>query len=428
MNKNQLRQKVNLSIALSCIGLFIVFPFQHTFIGGLLFAALTAATIGGLADSFAVSAIFGQPLKIKWPMWLGTNIIARNRDRLINELVDMVEDELLSAEMITHQIKNYDAATMIVNYTKSEEGQKVVKELLQTLLADLVSVINPTALSLSLKRLINQGVKGSDIGTLCSQTIGWSVKHHYHQGLITAIAKQLQKMLKQPGITTFLHDFIATAIRSYEQNKKGRQFVNGIAGLNADDLTEKLLKIMDQKLQDIQQEDHEVREKVTSYLLNVERALVEDEQYREKVSTYVVNLVQGISGKALSTNNILHYLAKINDELATQQNQPQSKLQIWLDHKITEALEGFAKQNSVLERINEYIRQTLIGLVERNHNYIGKLVRNKLNEYDEVELIALVQEKTEKDLQYIRLNGTLVGSLIGMLLYLLQAGVGGILS
>lgn len=424
-----LRQSVNVSIILSFIGLLVAFPFQQSFIGGLLFAAFCAATIGGLADSFAVSAIFGQPLKIRWPAWLGTNIIARNRDRLIDELVVMVEQELLSTEMIRKQLQHYDAATVIIQYVKSVEGKQVIKELFYRLLSDLLKVSNPTVLSLSLNRLIKQGLQNSSMAHLLSDIMNWSVKHKYDQSLIKVLAKQLRLLLEKPGIKGFLHEFIATALRSYEQDKKGRKFVNGVAGLNANELTEKLLKIADNTLIAMQEENHPMQQKIQQYIINFSNNIQQNEGYAAAISERLGEMLQRLTSSMITKDSITRTLQQLQEQLLSDDDlQKGNKLRCWLDMKIDELLTSISSEESLLERINQYIKDALMQFVERNHAYIGQLVRNKLDQFDEEELIALIHEKTAKDLQYIRLNGTAVGALIGILLYIIQFSIGGLLS
>jgi len=424
-----LRQSVNLSIALSFIGLLVVFPLQQTFVGGLLFAAFCAATIGGLADSFAVSALFGQPLKVRWPNWLGTNIIARNRDRLIDELVDMVEHELLSTEMIVKQLKQYDAATVIVHYVESKEGNQAIKDLIRQLLADLLKVSNPAVLSLSLNRLINQGLQHSKLTPIIQQFITWSVKEKYDHMLIAAVSKQLRKLLEKPGVKQFLHEFIATALRSYEQNKKGRQFVNGVAGLNADELTEKLLKIADDLLLAIQNEDHPLQKKLQLYIVRFSNRLQEDEVYATEISRKIEVLFEKLTSSLLTKDTISNLMTQLRDQLDSSANEhEEGALANWLDTKVEELLLSLRFRQQLLEQFNHYVRNALMQFVERNQTYVGQLVRTKLEQFDVEQLIALEQEKTAKDLQYIRLNGTAVGSLIGVLLYLIQYSLGGMLS
>jgi len=426
--KISLKKVVNGSIISAFIGMIISFPFQHYFIGGLLFAACSAATIGGLADSFAVRALFGQPLNIRWPQWMGTNIIARNRQRLIKELVDMVELELLSPNMIISQLKNYKAAQAVVSYTTSREGELALKELAARLLTDLLKVSSPAVISLSLTRLVNQGLNASQPTNAVGVFITWLIREQYDTKLARALAKQLKQFIEQDSVKQFVFEFIATALRSYENNKKGRQFVNGIAGLNAEELTSKIMSIAVDTLTAIENGEHALLAKLRETLQQLvqswddeKQADIWDERFR-KLATVMLGGVLGTNMVEKAIQQLVKQLDAANDD------QKPTVLKQWLEQQIDKLIARISVQSDLHDQINHYIISSLTVLIERNHSYIGKLVRSKLEQFDEQQLIELVEDKAGKDLQYIRLNGTLVGSLIGVLLYLVQTLIGGLLA
>jgi len=427
--KISLKKVVNGSILIAFIGMIICFPFQHYFIGGLLFAACSAATIGGLADSFAVRALFGQPLHIRWPQWMGTNIIARNRERLIKELVDMVELELLSPDMIVKQLKNYKAAQAVISYITSEQGELALKELAARLLSDLLKVSSPAVISLSLKRLVNQGLHSTRPTAIVGVFITWLIREQYDAKLARELAKQLKQFIQQESVKQFVYEFIATALRSYENNKKGRQFVNGIAGLNAEELTNKIMSIAADTLTAIEEGDHPLLDKlretlqqlVQSWDKDEKQEVIWNERFRKLAATMLGGALTPITiEKAIQV--VVHQLDIAND------SQQKALLKQWLEQQIDKFIARISVQSDMHEQINQSIVSSLTTFIERNHSYIGKLVRSKLEEFDEQQLIELVEEKAGKDLQYIRLNGTLVGSLIGVLLYLVQTLIGGLLA
>lgn len=427
--KISLKQSVNASIIIAFIGVLVSFPYQGSFIGGLLFAACSAAVIGGLADSFAVSALFGQPLKIKWPQWMGTNIIARNRQRLINELVDMVQVELLSPEMITKQLRNYNVAQAVSSYAQSAHGKQAIKELTVKLVADLLKVSNPSVVSVSLKRLLKQGMNSTQPTVLAGIIIKWLIREQYDSKIIAVLARQLQQFIAQEQVTKFVQEFIATALRSYENNKKGRQFVNGIAGLNADELTAKVMQTASSTLSAIEKGEHAWIEKMRASLLELvadwenqtEEATLWDERLR-KLGMALVNGVMDEERVKVMIQSLIEQL----DQSALEEQQ--SSLTGWLHQQLDQLIDRLGEQHDLFEQLNQYVITSLTSFIERNHGYIGRLVREKLEQFDEQQLIALVQEKAGKDLQYIRLNGTLVGALIGLLLFLIQFALGGVLA
>lgn len=427
--KFSLKQRVNGLIVLALIGMFISFPFQGSFIGGLLFAAFTAATIGGLADSFAVSALFGQPLRIPWPRWMGTNIIACNRQRLINELVDMVEHELLSTDIIAAQLKQYNAAKVLANYAASPSGQLAIKQLVTKLISDLLKISNPAVLSLALNRLFEQGLRKTEPVKLAAKLLQWLIDSRYDAVIVKELSKQLKQFVEQAEVRQFVHEFIATALRSYERNKKGRQFVNSIAGLNADELTDKVMAFASKTLTELENGEHAWNEKLRKQLQQTAEDWEQPGEGAERWNERFRQAGQFLLQRVLTEQMVDKWRAELIAQLDADEQQGSSgRFKIWLEQRLEELLQRLAGQTELLQQLNQYVVSSLNAFIERNHRYIGKLVRDKLEQFDEQQLIQLVQDKADKDLQYIRLNGTLVGSLIGMLLYLLQALIGGLLS
>lgn len=428
--KISLKKVVNGSIVIAFIGMLICFPFQDAFIGGLLFAACSAATIGGLADSFAVRALFGQPLKIRWPHWMGTNIIARNRERLIKELVDMVEHELLSPDIIIKQLKSYKPAHAIITYMTSEQGERALKELATRLLSDLLKVSSPAVISLSLKRLVKQGLHATRPTVVVGGFITWLIREQYDRKVASVLAKQLKQFIQQDAVKQFVYEFIATALRSYENNKKGRQFVNGIAGLNAEELTSKIMSLASDTLTGVENGEHALLSKLRQMLQQLVMSWEEDEKQSDLWNERIRKLGEAVLGGILTPQMIENAIQLLITQLADADDSSTdaSIVKQWLDQQINKLLTRLSEQSEMHEQINHYMISTLTAFIERNHNYIGKLVREKLEQFDEQQLIELVEEKAGKDLQYIRLNGTFVGALIGVMLFLVQALIGGLLA
>ncbi|MGO4370607.1 DUF445 family protein, partial [Paenibacillus sp. MCAF20] len=91
----------------------------------------------------------------------------------------------------------------------------------------------------------------------------------------------------------------------------------------------------------------------------------------------------------------------------------------WITSKVRLAVDQMENKPELLDRIDGTIKTWLYAFIEQKHDYIGKLVQDKLSTYSEEELIKQVKQHAGRDLQYIRINGTLVGAFIGAVLYLL---------
>jgi len=425
MNKLTLRKKTNVIIFVSFISILIFFPFQESFIGGLLFAAFIAATIGGLADSFAVNALFGQPLKIKWPSWMGTRIIARNRDRLISELVEMVEQELLSTEMINKQLKHYDASKTVMSYLQSHDGKKQLKLAIHTLLSDLLKVTNPVVLKQGIVRFAEQGAGSIPFSSLLRQVLQWGLHQGYDESVVTVAVKQLSHFIETDRCRHILAQFIAKALLTYEQNKKGRQFVNGVAGLNAEELSEKVQSIALKYLEQLNDVHHPLRTKISELLQGYVDQLQSDEAVQLKVDEIFRSFIKYATNAWITQEKIASIITSLIAQL--EEREQSSSVLDWVDQKLQHIIDALNGDERRLEQLNVYIRTAMTTFVERNHRYIGGVVRQKLDSFSEQELIELVQEKAGKDLQYIRINGIVIGAFIGIVLFLIHRVIGGII-
>ena len=121
--------KKNEHIALTVLGgsavlLAASLPYAGTFVGGLCASATLAGVIGGLADWFAVSAIFTKPLGVSFK----TDLIVNNRHRLEQGVGRMVSEELLTAESVESFLKKYDLGAMAVTLYDKMNGEKYLRE------------------------------------------------------------------------------------------------------------------------------------------------------------------------------------------------------------------------------------------------------------------------------------------------------------
>ena len=133
-NKN----KAAITLALVFIGFAASLPFSRYFAGALLASGFAAALVGGLADWFAISALFRRPLGIPFR----TAVIPRNRERISQAIIDMVEKELLTRENIKATLYSYDVAALILNYLVNYGGKQHIIDLLTRISGDVLPKLN----------------------------------------------------------------------------------------------------------------------------------------------------------------------------------------------------------------------------------------------------------------------------------------------
>lgn len=427
MKKQKIRAGANITLILSAGGILAAFPFQHTFAGGLLFAATSAATIGGLADSFAISALFGDPLKVKWPRWMGTHIIARNRERLIDELVDMVENELLTVDAIKEHLQSHNLAEVIAQYLLRHGGSANVKEIAEKLLGELLERTDADKLTRSVERFLSQHGDALQLSDMLADIGDWSVRNGYDDKAMSFLFQQLAKIAATPQLKNIIEQFVHSAIKAYEGDKFRRRLVDFTAGLNADAISEKAQIWIVTMLEGMADEDHPQRIGLKERLIETVKRLKEDEELRLRVEGMKRRLLDAVWPHISLEPYLSRTFENFREALVHEGESDEERFGVraWLHLQLDAAIDKL-KEPERLERLDAGLKAAAGTLLEQFHAAIGRTVRSKLNTYANEELIELVKDKAGHDLQFIRLNGIVVGALVGSFLYMLTFWIGGV--
>jgi len=422
MGKRDIRKTANGILVLSGAGILAAFPFQQHFAGGLLFAGFSAATIGGLADSFAISALFGNPLRIKWPSWMGTRIIARRREKLIGELADMVEKELLTVDHIKTTLKDYNLGDTIARYLTRHGGAEDVKAIATKLAAELLGKADPRELATGMRRFLMDHADALQASDLLADIGEWSIKNGYDEKAVSFAAAQLAGLAGSEKVRLLIQQFAEAAVKSYEGDKFRRRLVDFTAGLNAYAISVKVQNWLVAFLEGMASPDHPASLALKEQLAGFVERLRNDVELRQEVERIKSKLLQGAGDSLKLDQFIANRLEKAREKLLAA-NEAAS--QGWIAEQISRGVAKLSESAELRQTVDSEIKHVLLAWLERHHTVIGKLVREKLNAFSEEELSDFVKDKAGKDLQYIRLNGMIVGALVGMGLYLLTFWIGG---
>ncbi|WP_155971367.1 DUF445 domain-containing protein [Paenibacillus sp. Soil522] len=424
MNKLSMKKKADLALLFSAIGIFAAFPFHHTFVGGLFFSLFSAATIGGLADSFAVSALFGNPLRINWPAWMGTNIISRNRERLIGELVKMVQNELLTITNIKERLDEYNIADVLVTYLKQHGGEEGVNDILQQLADDVITTIDLRELSKTLQTFLLEHADSIPVADIAADAGDWTIKNGYDDRIIEFIIPELIRIVKSAPFGSVVDQIVNSAIRSYEGDKFRRKLINFTAGLESANISGRLQQWIVSFLEKFHSEEHPQRKQIKAFIAQFAGRLRTDEQLRYRIEAGKTSLLASLKDE-LKLDEYIQRGLEVIRQAAAANAEGQLVRYPWIKAKVHEGIAYLEGNEELLTRLDQYVKNTLLKWMEQKHSYIGKLVTDKLNSFSEMELTQLVREKAGRDLQYIRINGIGVGALIGVVLYLATFWIGG---
>lgn len=392
-------RKANWALGLTALGLISAYPFQSYFWGGLLTSGCSAGLIGGLADWFAVTALFRKPLGIHPGRVFRTEIIPRNRERIFYELAHMVQDELLSQEALNQKIARFGFANGVIKMLQVREIEKL-KPSLEALVAALLGNISLPVYNLFIMKdgEIEQG-KINVLSSILRNTYKRLKANEFVQNVLEDLAREFSRWMQSPEMHGVIRRWLENAIADYVQENPSRKIVQ----MFLPDSSELAKKIQIQAVNYLS--DGQAVRDALAWI----DGFVQDSRFDEFIRRVLPVLLQ----KGEET-----LLLQIQAGL----NKPESAQNIadFLFKQLEQYREDLAIDPEKRESLNSKLRFFLMEFVVRQHHKIGQFVLEGLEKYSDEMLVELIESKTGADLQMIRINGSVVGALAGMLFYLIN--------
>ncbi|MGJ5642124.1 DUF445 domain-containing protein [Formosa sp. S-31] len=423
MKKNKLGNR-SLAIAFCFMVTGLVLKKLHLYEGAaleILLAGFEAAVVGGVADWFAVRALF-QEIPIPY-VKKHTNIIVKSREKLSAGIVDLVNNEWLSKEMINDKISGVSLAKPIVGYLMDEKNLESIRQTLKPELEVLLDKIDAPNVVAGLEDLVRPACRGNNLaeplGTLLKQTV--SEKDHY--GIINVFLDVLKDKIAEPATLEFLISEVKIQVGKQKEGSALKGFLVGagqiFGAIKPQRIAEGIQEQLYQLVLDIQEApaEHKIIQALDRQLYEYgERLTSGNDKAIDDVNLFgeqfLLRLVDsGMVGRALTRLKMI-----IHEQIFEEENDNT----LFLKEKINTMLVALYNDQSKLERTDAWLKSTLLQLIDKNHHKIGELVAESLGKLSNVELVNQIEAKVGEDLQYIRLNGALVGGLVGMIIMIFK--------
>lgn len=361
-----------------------------------------AAMVGALADWFAVSALFRHPLGIPLPH---TAIIPKNKDRIADNLGDFVQGEFFSTDRIQHALGEINPVERMATWLAHAENADKAASVIGRLLVFVLDAVDHDALRTFLKKVVNDRFISLDLSTLAGNILQGLTRDNRHQALLDQILHGANEYLNKEEVKEKIAGFLKDMIPALFDSLK-----DSIANIAID----KLLKALAEKLDEVNNcPDHPLREwfglSVQRYVNDLKR----DPELRHKIRFYQEQIAR-------------------NDELAAYVDGIWQDMHDWLKRDLSGSSSlTLAKVSSMsvslgasllqsketLSAINEQIMRAIPGILDELRPRIGGFISSKMKDWKDHEIVGKLELNIGRDLQFIRLNGTLVGGLIGLLIH-----------
>lgn len=388
--------------ALGVLGVAVVlFLIAIYFKIGWLKAFSEAAMVGGIADWFAIVALFRHPLGLPIPH---TALIPNNKDAIGQNLGTFVSDEFLIKEKLEVKIEQFNFAEKAANWLSDKLNANTIASLI---IEDIIPGILKTIVDEDVQRFIQTKfetkLKEINFGEWIAVGLESLTKSEKQEQLITNVLKILTEELQNN------RDVIREKV-----NKSTPWYTLGVADKKiADGIFNGLYEFIDEA----KHSNSSIRRKINAYVLDFITELNNSPELQQKVNDLVIEFAHKSEVKEYINDIWSQIKVAISADL---EKKDDSKIK----NKIISMIQNFGisiKGDEVmLSKINNFIKIDLLGILLKNKQMIGDLIASSVKSWDKEEISNKLELEIGKDLQFIRINGTVVGGFVGLFIYFIE--------
>ncbi len=362
-----------------------------------------AGMVGGLADWFAVTALFRHPLGLPIPH---TAIIPRNKDRIGEALANFLRENFLIAPVVARRMRNIDLAGAAGRFLQAPHGEETrIRKGASRLIADLFESLDDERLGGLVKSSIATRLRNAEVSPLIGHALASAINEDRHVPMLEAAIRWIARALD------------ANEVLIREMVTKRANWVLKLAGLDAklaDSIVDGLRKLSSDMESD---PAHPVRVKAEQALADLANDLQADPATRERVELMKMQLLDNRSvGLWLDT-----LWQKGREAIIKAARNPDAAMAGKLGEVIKSIGQSLEKDARMKRAINQFARRAVSGMAASYGGSIVKLVSETVRGWDARTITDRLESAVGRDLQYIRINGTLVGGSVGVALHALDA-------
>jgi uncharacterized membrane-anchored protein YjiN (DUF445 family) len=364
----------------------------------MLQAFSEAAMVGGIADWFAVVALFRHPLGI--PIW-HTAIIPTKKNEIGENLGNFVSEEFLNREKLEIKLDEFNFATKASDWLSQEENaDKIANVVAVNIIPGILKTIKDEDIKRFIQVQFKEKLEGINFGNWVAVALEPLQKGDLKNQMLTNLLEVMSSELTNNKDLIRQKVKASTPLLSF--------------GLADKSITEGVFNGLQDFLNEAKKPESAVRLKIDEYIFNFLEKVRNSEEMRVKIN----DMILGFVGK----KEVQDYINGIWDEIKLSitndlNKGDDSSIKNRISNLIQTFGNGIKEDPIMIDKINNFIKDDLLSVLLNNKKVIGDLISSTVKSWDGKEVSEKLELEIGKDLQYIRINGTLVGGVIGLIIY-----------
>ena len=367
---------------------------------GYAIAFTEAAMVGGLADWFAVTALFRHPLGLPIPH---TAIIPDNKDRIADSMATFLKDNFLTPQVVARRLRSFNLAAAAGGFlaNPAREEQSRIRAGAANLLGDVLESLDPEQMGGMVKTGLRRQIEKVEAAPLLGQMLSNAIADRRHLPLLESLLRKIGEALEanEPMIRDMIHQRANSIMRWTGLDER---LANGVL-----DGAYRLLAEV------IVQPDHPLRARIDEALTRLADDLRNRPETQAKVERLKTELLENPAVGAWLDST----WERTRSALLKAVRSPDKALSGALGESLAQLGLALGDDARLQYMVNRFARRTLVGVVTRYGGEIVRLVSETVKRWDARTVTDRIEGAVGRDLQFIRINGTLVGGLFGVCIH-----------
>ncbi|HVG45954.1 MAG TPA: DUF445 domain-containing protein [Longimicrobium sp.] len=367
---------------------------------GYVRATAEASMVGGLADWFAVTALFRYPMGIHIPH---TAIIPNRKERIGRSLGSFVQNNFLSPAVISARLQNARIAEKLADWLSHPEHGEVVGKHAAAAVTGVVQVLKDEEVQELIESSLIKRARDTQVAPVVGRVLSLMTHGDRHQELLDSALKLVDRLVEEnrEGLRQRIRDELPWWVPAPVDEKIYQKIIVGV---------EKTLEEVSTN------HDHPLRLRYNEAMLEFIEKLRTSPEMIERGEHLKEELLQHPAVRGYSSS----LWADLKASVLRHAADPGSEFRQRIAHTVTRFAESMRGDPELLGKVDGWIESAVIYFVEQYRGEVAELISSTVAAWDPEDTTRKIELQIGKDLQFIRINGTLVGGLAGLLIYTLS--------
>lgn len=382
--------------------IYIICRFFHGEFFWLEFVEATAeaAMVGALADWFAVTALFRHPLGLKIPH---TAIIPRRKDTIADQFGIFVQQNFLSEEVISEKVRSMNLSTRVANWIVEPANARAVSEQVTAGLAGVVKVMNDTDVQTMIERKVEQKIRETSFAPLIGDLLTFVTSGRRQQEMFDAAVR----------IGLYVLEDSDDDIRTTVERETPWWFPGSVDKAIYHRIVRSVSKMLYEMQVDIY---HPMRVR----LVQMMNEFMNDLKHSEDIANKEIALKEDILKEPAVRDFTVSLWSDIKQALLNQSENPDTELRQTIEDSVVRFGHSILEDPTLAAKIDGWADDSARYLIRTYGHEVAALIASTIESWDPEATSERIEIQIGRDLQFIRINGTVIGGLAGLVIHTLS--------